>query len=301
MTTPLEPDEGRWPDAKTCAVVVTVNFDAELGLLGPHPDAAALDKTLSIYRYGAVRGAPRLLETLARRGVRSTWFVPGAVASSYRELLEAVVAGGHGLGLRGMALERLDRLSEADRHDVLRAARAALAPLSPTDVGFRLPEGEWPPGLGAQLVEAGYDWSSSWTGDDLPFALPAGTGRSIVEVPWGHTMNDRIAFAWNFAPPIPSGQSRIASYDDVLENWLLELEGCRREGLCLVVQLHPEVVGTPGRIGLLDRFLDAVLGPGDAWVATGGEVASWWAEHAPANGLEHPVDLLQRVAPASLF
>ena len=300
MTRALSPTPGRWPEGRRYAVVVTVNFDAELALLGPDPSLASLEKTLSIFRYGAVRGAPRLLEAFSDRGVPTTWFVPGALVRPYRSLLDEVAAAGHGLGARGQRLERFDRLSEGACRDALHAARAAIGEVTAADdVGFRLPSGEWPPGLAAQVLDAGFGWSSSWTGDDVPFLVPAGDGRALVDVPFGHTMHDRLAFAWNFAPPMPLGQSRIASYEDVLENWQLELEGCRREGLCLVLQLHPEVAGTPGRIDLVWRFLDAVLETGEAWVASGSEVASWWGRRQ-ASGPEHPVDLLRRVSPGSL-
>lgn len=301
MTRALAPTPQRWPDGKRLCVVVTVNFDAELALLGPDPSAASLEKTLSIFRYGAVRGAPRLLEVLAERSVPTTWFFPGALVDTSGALLHEVVAAGHGLGARGLRLERFDRLGADERLGVLQAAAEALGALgSHEPLGFRLPSGEWPPNFGAQLLDAGFGWSSSWAGDDVPFHLPGTGDRSIVEVPSWHTMNDRLAFTWNFAPPMPLGQSRIASYDDVLENWLLELEGCRREGLCLVVQLHPEVVGTPGRIDLVRRFLDAVAEPGDAWVASGAAVASWWSEHGAPQASGHPVDVLRRVSPLTL-
>lgn len=301
MTRALAPAPDRWPDGRRYAVVVTVNFDAELALLGPDPSTASLEKTLSIFRYGAIRGAPRLLETFAEREVPTTWFVPGALVKPYRSLLHEVVSAGHGLGARGFRLERFDRLAASERLEALRHARAALAEVSSSeDLGFRLPFGEWPAGFAAQLLDAGFGWSSSWTGDDVPFAVPADKGRSIVDIPSGHTMNDRLAFAWNFAPPIPLGQSRIASYEDVLENWRFELEGSRREGLCLVLQLHPEIAGTPGRIDLVWRFLDSVLETGDAWLASGAAVASWWSERPPGTGAEHPVEIFRRVSPSSL-
>ena len=292
----------RWPRSARCAVVLTVNLDAELVITGPDPASASLEKTLSIFRYGALRGSPRLLEIFAERSVHATWFVPGTLAGEYRALLEAIVAGGHDLGARGHRLERFDRLAPDERDRVLGAAAGALSELrSSSELGFRLPGGEWPPGLGGQLVDAGFTWSSSWPGDDLPFFVPAGADRAIVEVPVSHVMDDRIAFAWNFAPPIPLGHARIPSYEEVLHSWLYELEGCRREGLCLVLQLHPEVTGTPGRADLVRRFLDAALGHGDAWVTTGAAVASWWAASHDRMQPDHPVELLRRVSPPSLW
>lgn len=297
MTAPAAP---RWPGGRSFCVVVTVDFDSELALTGPDPTLAPMQKTLSLFRYGARRGAPRLLDVFDGFATRATWFVPGALVGMEEALLRDVVARGHELGARGHRLERLDTLAPEKRAEVLADARTALRGVSASETcGFRLPSGEWPRGLGAQLLDAGFTWSSSWVGDDLPFFVPAGEGRALPELPVLHVLDDRLAFAWNFSPPIPPGHSRIPPYEEVLQSWLFELEGCVREGLFLVVQLHPEVTGTPGRIDLVRRLLDAVHAEPGAWVATGSEVASWWSSaHGPDPA--HPVELLQRLSPSTL-
>ncbi|MDQ7905200.1 polysaccharide deacetylase family protein [Phytohabitans sp. ZYX-F-186] len=281
----------RWPDGYGCAALVTVNFDAEALLLA-EPGMAGRQKTLSVLRYGATRGAGRLLDALAAAGVPSTWFTPAVTAEEHPGVVRDAVRSGHAVGLRGYAYEPLDRMPAAERTERLaRAAELLQAVTGEPARGFRLPVGEWPPSLAAELARLGVAWSSSWYGDDTPFTLEAGAGRSIVEFPVHHALDDRIAFYWNVNPPIPAGQSRISPYGEVLENWLLELEGCRREGLLFVLQLHPEICGTPGRIGLVEELLATLAADPSVWRPTGDELARWWAAAHPANPPGHPADV----------
>ncbi|MFC0529388.1 polysaccharide deacetylase family protein [Phytohabitans kaempferiae] len=281
----------RWPAGYRCAALVTVNFDAEALLLA-EPGMAGRQKTLSVLRYGATRGARRLLDALAAAGMPSTWFTPAVTADDHAGVVRDVVTSGHAVGLRGYAYEPLDRMPASERTARLaRAAERLHAVAGAPARGFRLPVGEWPRSLAAELADIGVAWSSSWFGDDTPFALAAGAGRSLVEFPIHHALDDRTAFFWNVNPPIPAGQSRISSYGEVLENWLLEFEGCRREGLLFVPQLHPEISGTPGRIGLVEELLATLTADPSVWRPTGDELARWWASAHPVNPAGHPADV----------
>ncbi|GAA2582400.1 polysaccharide deacetylase [Dactylosporangium fulvum] len=293
-TAPVVHEDGRprWPAGMACAALVTVNFDAETPLLAQDPAMADRQKTLSVMRYGATRGSRRLLDVLDGAGIPAAWFVPAAAAAGHPSVVRDVARSGHSVGLRGDAFERLDRLDAESRVGMLNRAAESLAAITGTPVrGFRLPTGEWPLPLAAELVDAGISWSSSWFGDDTPFVLPAGEGRSLVELPISHALDDRAAFFWNVNPPFPAGQSRIAPYGEVLDNWLLEFEGCRREGLLFVLQLHPEICGTPGRIQLVEDVLSALAGSGDVWLPSADRMAAWWADHHPLNPAGHPADV----------
>jgi peptidoglycan/xylan/chitin deacetylase (PgdA/CDA1 family) len=255
---------------------------------------------MSVVRYGATRGARRLLDAFAAAGVPTTWFAPGQAARDHAAVLAEVAAAGHGLGFRGDRLERLDSLEPGARAAVLRRGAGALAAAAGrAPAGFRLAAGEWPPGLTADLLDLGCAWSSSLPGDDVPFTLPAGDGRRLVEVGMTDALDDRAAFFWNLSPPFPAGQSRIPSYQGVLENWLLELEGHRRAGGCFVVRLHPEICGTPGRISLVRDLLAAVTGHDDAWVTTCDRIAAWWAGQHPDNADVHPIEVFLRAGPGT--
>ena len=58
----------RWPQNARCAVVVTVDFNDEHGILTQEPRIAGREKSLSVWRYGAKRGVDRVLDALGETG-----------------------------------------------------------------------------------------------------------------------------------------------------------------------------------------------------------------------------------------
>lgn len=56
--------------------------------------------------------------------------------------------------------------------------------------------------------------------------------------------------------------------DDVLKNWLYELEGARRFGTLFNLQLDPQAIGEQGRIFMLEELLTEIQKAEDIWVAT---------------------------------
>ena len=286
----------RWPGGARCAVLVSVDFDVELPILAADPANVAREKTLSVGRYGARRGTDRLLGTLADAGIRATWFVPGEAAQRHPGAVGEVHAAGHELANHGHRHEDFDLLTVAEQADAVRRGSDVLASLTgrvPT--GFRTPLGSWKPGFAARLPGLGITWSSSGFGDDLPYLHPA---ADLVEIPVHHELHDHPYFFFNLQPPFPAGQSRIAPYRHVLGNWLREFTAYHRFGLCYVLRLQPEVIGTPGRIGLLRELLAHVRGHDDVWVGTGGEIADWWRARGVPNDPGHPADVFARLTAA---
>jgi len=282
-----------WPHGYSAAVVITVAFEAELAILAVAPDAVDRAKSLSVGTYGATRGVPRLLAELARRGTPSTWFVPSALLERYPEQVRAVRDAGHELANCGVALEDFGALDDAGQLTVVQRAQEAFRHrLGVVPAGFRVGRGEMSPRLPGALQAAGFAWSSSLHGDDRPHFHAAPAGR-LVEIPRHHQLDDLPYFAFNLDPPIPAGSPRIAPTGDVLDNWITEFGAYRAEGLCFVLTLHPELIATPGRIGMLAQFLDHVHAQ-DVWLATAGEVATFWGEHGSANSPDHPVEVFHR-------
>ena len=90
-----------------------------------------------------------------------------------------------------------------------------------------------------------------------------------MELPIHWELYDLPYFTFTFDPPIPPGQARAANMEQVLENWMTELEGARRFGTLLNLQLDPQASGEQGRIFMLERLLAAMQDAGDVWIATG--------------------------------
>jgi len=56
---------------------------------------------------------------------------------------------------------------------------------------------------------------------------------------------------------------------------------CAEGGRMMNVGLHCRIVGKPGRVSALDRFLAHVQQKPDVWVTTRAEIARHWHEHHP--------------------
>ncbi|OYQ29322.1 polysaccharide deacetylase [Pseudomonas mandelii] len=286
-------DSTVWPQGYRCAVVLTVDYNDIHGILTQAPEVAGRDKTLSVWRYGTQRGVERLLGLFAELGVKSSWCIPGIVAEENPQHLRAIQAGGHEIACAGYRHRNYDLLDLAGQSAEIAKGCEALAALTgqrPT--GFRIPAGNGAPGFIEVLRDQGIRWSSSWRGDDLPFAHP--TAPEVIELPLHYELEDEPYFAFNLSPAVPPAQSRIASYSHTLGNLQLDFAGFHRFGLCYVLRLHPEIIATPGRIGVLRELLQGIQQHDDVWIATASEVAQWWADSAVTVTDDHPASVYER-------
>ena len=105
-----------WPEGKKCAVMLSVNLDAEFygriyypGINVDEGDIMRLGKT------GMEFGLPRLLDTLDNYGVKATFFIPGAVADRYPAQVMEIARRGHEIGCHGDEHEILGALSKEEQ------------------------------------------------------------------------------------------------------------------------------------------------------------------------------------------
>lgn len=282
--------EMSWPNGKRCAAIISVIFDDGLDAIEQAPDLASRSKSLSVWKYGATRGVERLCNAFSAFDVSASWFVPGVLAAKHEGLLRDVVSRGHELESHGWAFERHDTLAAEVSAELLRRSRDALGAIASKPVsGFRLPAGNWPRAFDRLLLEAGYSWSASLNGDDVPYKH----GSSLVEIPVHNELEDRPYFQFNFTPAFPKGQGRIPSYEAVLGNWIAEFDAYRKFGLCYVIQLRPEWTGTPGRIALVEGLLRHIRSFDDVWLATASQVAQWYGERGEPAALDHPINVYE--------
>ncbi|MDN3219572.1 polysaccharide deacetylase family protein [Pseudomonas nunensis] len=286
-------DSNVWPNGYRCAVVLTVDYNDIHGILTQAPEVAGRDKTLSVWRYGSQRGVDRLLGLFAELGVSSSWCIPGIVAEENPEHIKAILAGGHEIACAGYRHQNYDDLDlAAQSADIAKGCEALTALTGVRPTGFRIPAGNGAPGFIEALRDQGIRWSSSWRGDDLPFAHP--TAPEVIELPLHYELEDEPYFAFNLSPAVPPAQSRIASYSHTLGNLQLDFAGFHRFGLCYVLRLHPEIIATPGRIGVLRELLEGIQQHKDVWIATAGEVAQWWADSGVTVTKDHPAAVYER-------
>ncbi|ARU94470.1 polysaccharide deacetylase family protein [Tatumella citrea] len=285
-------ESSRWPSGYQSAALISIDFNDIHGILTQAPAVAGRDKTLSVWRYGTLRGVERLLALLAESEVQASWCLPAIVAEEQPELARQIVANGHEIACSGDRHEDFSLLSLQQQIDSVKRGCEKLSAITGQAVkGFRTPAGQWKPGLASALTELGICWSSSWRGDDLPYFHP---GTRLVELPMHYTLEDEPYFAFNLSPAIPPGQSRIAPYGETLANLSQDFEAFHRFGLCYLLRLHPEITGTAGRIGIV-RSLLQLLKKNSVWIATAGQIANHW-QTQPDNDPYHPVEVFHCVS-----
>ena len=107
--------------------------------------------------------------------------------------------------------------------------------------------------------------------DDKPF-WQSQSGLSILVLPYAVDTNDMKL--WTSAAYSPSQwlQYAVDTFD-----WLYE-EG-RTQPRIMSLGLHLRVIGRPGRIGALKKFLEYVRSHRAVWFARRIDIAKWWSEH----------------------
>ena len=225
---------------------------------------------LSHGEFGPRVGAPRILDLLDRRGISSTWFVPGHTLEAFPESTAAIVGGGHELASHGWYHEDFAEISVDEQREILQRSFEALtrAAGGTAPTGWRAPY--WSVGPRTlELVEAaGFRYDSSlMAGDYRPYRVRFGDRHSLTEgTTWGRESDlVEVPVYWAlddwplFEPAAERGRDGLAAPSKVLEIWLGELRYAHAHapGALLSVAMHPECIGRGHRMAMLEEFVHA--------------------------------------------
>lgn len=278
--------EIQWPKGYGSAAMFSFDLDGDTTWENGNrdlPNGSQYIKSLSVGRYGPRRGVDMILDLLDRYGVKGTFYIPGLTAERYPEVVKKIHGAGHEIGHHGYAHERFASKTVEEQIEIIERSQKIFEDLIGERVrGFRTPSGDWTEETPGLLCERGFSYSSSMRGDDRPYrTVIDGKETDFIEIPTKWELDDYVAMAYNMYPAEPCGQDRISCYRNVKDNFMRELEGCRRFGLSISFMMHPQVIGTPGRIQILEELLRKVTSLGDVWVATGLEIADWFRKNNP--------------------
>ncbi len=259
-----------WPHRRPLAVWVNVSlehfpldakgagFKAPGNMSMPYPDL----RHYTLRDYGNRVGIVRVLDALARHGIRSSFAVNGELAERYPWLLRRVAATGGEFVGHGWNMDHVHHggMPEQEEALLIRRSLDALQPFSPVPIrGWLSParsQSERTPDL---LHAAGIEWCGDWVNDELPYPMKAGDG-TLTSIPLSMELEDRFIIAEN-----GHGESEYADQViDACEFLLREAQslGC---GRLLALSIHPWVLGQPHRIGYFERIC-AHLASRRAWI-----------------------------------
>jgi len=235
----------------------------------------------SIYEYGSRAGVWRILREFERRGLLLTVFGVGMALQRTPDLARACVELGHEIACHGWRWIHYQNVDEATEREHMRLGMEAIeAVCGVRPLGWYT--GRDSPNTRRLVADfGGFAYDSDYYGDDLPFWLQVrktdGSLAPHLVVPYTLDSND-MRFA------LPQGFAQAEDFDIYLRDSFdaLYAEG-EDQPKMLSIGMHARLLGRPGRIRALQRFLDHVQRHDRVWIARRIDIARHWQTEHPFN------------------
>jgi allantoinase len=302
-----EVPHAQWPNGASIAVQFVLNYEEGGENCVLHGDAGS-EQFLSemfnpasyperhismegIYEYGSRAGVWRILREFEQRGLPLTVFGVGMALQRHPELTAAFVELGHEIACHGWRWIHYQNVIEALEREHMQLGIAAIEQLtgqrrdSPNAIhGVGWYTGRDSPRTRRLVADhGGFEYDSDYYGDDLPFWMKVqktdGTVVPQLIVPYTLDCND-MRFA------LPQGYSHADPFFQYLKDTfdVLYAEGDpngRNRPAMMSIGMHCRLLGRPGRITALQRFLDHVARHDRVWVCRRVDIARHWKATHP--------------------
>ncbi|MGB3177848.1 MAG: allantoinase PuuE [Albidovulum sp.] len=294
---PVPPD-AKWPGGARIAISLVLNYEeggenctlhgdaASEAFLSDIPGAAPWPgqrhwNMESIYEYGARAGFWRLHRLFTGMDIPVTIYGVATALARSPEQVAAMKTADWEIASHGLKWVEHKDMSEAEE----RAQIAEAIRLHSEVTGAR-PTGWYTGRCSFNTVrltaEAGFDWISDTYDDDLPYWIEAGDRDQLV-IPYTLEAND-MRFAT--APGYTTGEQFYGYLKDAFDT--LYAEGQAGAAKMMSVGLHCRLIGRPGKIAGLKRFLDYAQGHEGVWFPRRIDIARHWAFTHPPHRFERP-------------
>lgn len=277
-------EEIKWPGGAKCAVMLSFDVDGDTIWKNGAKDIEGGENFLrgnSVGNYGPNCAVSRIMEILENHGLPATFFVPAKVMEDHPDLFVEMDKRGFEIGHHGYHHERYVDLVPREQKKIIEKSQNIFQRIiGKKAVGYRTPSGDWSRETAEILYQMGFSYSSSMRGDDRPYrTVINGKMTDFIEMAPKWDLDDFVQFGYNLYPAEPSGQDRIAGIEQVYENFKQEFDGYYKEGLCFVIQCHPQIIGSPGRLLMYQRLIEYIQSKDNVWFATGSQIADWWRQN----------------------
>jgi peptidoglycan/xylan/chitin deacetylase (PgdA/CDA1 family) len=282
----------RWPGDAHLALSIVVNVEEgaeanvadgdkypepvdEMGIALKHPIRNLINE--SNYRYGIARGAPRVMRLLEQYGITATFTACALALERAPALTGEIARQGHEITSHGYRWGHQFNMSEDEERAYIRKATESIQASTGRRPAGWLSRYLTTANTRRLLIEAGYRYHMDDLGDDEP-SWDHHDGRPIVVLPYQIDNNDMKMWAEPSYTP-----------DQWLKYALDNFEWALREGAhevnMMSIGLHLRIMGRPGRIWALEKFLEHVKRrsqqPNGPWIATREAIADHFAGCVP--------------------
>jgi putative urate catabolism protein len=288
------PPHAQWPGQARIAVQFVLNYEegAENSVL--HGDtgseqflsemfnpSAFADRHLSmesIYEYGSRAGVWRILREFEKRQLPLTVFGVGMALQRAPSVAQAFVELGHEIACHGWRWITYQTLDEATEREHMRLGLDTIEQLTGTrPLGWYT--GRDSPNTRRLLADDGNTrYDSDYYGDDLPLWMSVertdGVRVPRLVVPYTLDTNDmRFSSAQGFAQAEDFFIYLRDSFDALYAEG--DPAGLNRPKM-LSVGMHCRLLGRPGRMVALQKFLDHIEKHAHVWVCRRIDIAQHW-------------------------
>jgi putative urate catabolism protein len=292
--------QANWPGQARIAVQFVLNYEegGESSVL--HGDAfseqflselsnpaAYPDRHLSmesVYEYGSRVGVWRILREFEQRGWPLTVYAVGMALLRNPELAAALREMPHEVAAHGWRWLNYQEIPERVEREHLQQAIQVIEQLTGTRPRGWYTGRDSPQTRRLVAEEGGFLYDSDHYGDDLPFwtRVSCSDGREVphLVVPYSLDTND-MRFATQ------NGFSQAEDFFIYLRDSfdVLYAEGADCPSM-LGIGMHCRLLGRPGRLRALQRFMDHVAAHDRVWICRREDIARHWIAEHPFNPLQ---------------
>jgi putative urate catabolism protein len=235
-----------------------------------------------IYEYGSRAGVWRILREFEKRGLPLTVFGVSVALQRHQELTAAFKELGHEIACHGLRWIHYQNVEEGVEREHMAQAMQIIEQLTgERPLGWYT--GRDSPNTRRLIADyGGFEYDSDYYGDDLPFWMKVrktdGTVAPHLVVPYTLDAND-MRFS------LPQGFAQAEDFFIYLRDSFdaLYAEGEHAPKM-MSVGMHCRLLGRPGRIVALRKFLDHVQAHDRVWVCRRIDIARHWKQTHPYQG-----------------
>ena len=288
------PPHAHWPGGARIALQFVLNYEEGGENATLHGDAGSeqflsemfnppsfADRHLTmegIYEYGSRVGVWRLLREFEKRQLPLTVFGVSMALQRHPELTAAFVELGHEIACHGWRWINYQQIDEPTERQHMQTGIDIIRQMTGQNPSGWYTGRDSPNTRRLLLDHGGFEYDSDYYGDDLPFWMKVrkSDGQVVphLVVPYTLDVND-MRFA------LPQGYSQAEDFYTYLRDSfdVLYAEG-ETSPKMMSVGMHCRLLGRPGRILALQKFLDHVQKHDKVWVCKRIDIARHWkAEH----------------------
>lgn len=227
----------------------------------------------SNYLYGLKAGAPRIMKLLDDYKIQATFTAAAQALEKAPGLTQAIVDGGHEVCSHGWRWVHQYYMDEDKERDFIRKAVTSIKATTGSRPTGWLSRYLLTDNTRRLLVEEGFTYHMDDFSGDQPF-WDSDYEKPILILPYALDSNDMKMWTAPSLTPADWLQYAIDTFD-----WLYR-EGADDPQM-MSFGLHLRIIGRPGRIGYLEKFLQHVTAKPDVWIASRQAIAENWMAQNP--------------------